>query len=183
MTSSTTSRAWRPDVSWSNAEPPTATSGGGSAAELHRRTRVRHRRWLLQVVQEAADGIQSLLEGSYRRRVERAHGLPHPDRQRKERTEDGVVYRDVTYDRFRLIVELDGRVGHEFNKDKWDDQDRDLLVAGDDVMTLRLGWRHCESTPCRTAGRLARVFRRRGWAGSPLPCGPRCAVGRHFTAG
>jgi hypothetical protein len=146
------------------------------AAELHRRPRVRHRGWLLEVVQEAADGVQSLLESSYRRRVERAHGLPRSDRQCRHRTEDGVVYRDVTYAHHRLVVELDGRIGHELSTDKWDDQDRDLLVAGDGVMTIRLGWRHCESTPCRTAGRLAKVLRDRGWAGLPRPCGPTCTV-------
>jgi hypothetical protein len=146
------------------------------AAELHRRPTVARRGWLLQALDEAADGVQSLLESSYHRRVERAHGLPRPDRQRTERTEDGVVHRDVTYLRFRLVVELDGRLGHELSRDRWDDQDRDLLVAGDEVMTLRLGWRHCESTPCRTAGRLARVLRTRGWRGRPRRCGPACRL-------
>jgi hypothetical protein len=43
-------------------------------------------------------------------------------------------------------------------------------------MTLRLGWRHCEVTPCRTAARLAVVLRRRGWTGLPRPCGEHCDV-------
>jgi hypothetical protein len=158
------------------------TTPGRLAAELEGRPRVRHRRWLLQVLQEAADGVQSQLESSYLRRVERAHGLPRPDRQRRERTEDGVVYRDVRYERYRLVVELDGRLGHEFSGDRWDDQDRDLLVAGDDVMTLRLGWRHTETTPCRTAGRLGRVLRRRGWDGRPQSCGPMCTAVPTFRA-
>ena len=151
------------------------------AAELERRPRIKHRRWLLQVLQEAADGVQSLLESGYRRRVERAHGLPPPDRQKRERTEDGLVYRDVVYERYRLVLELDGRLGHELSGDRWDDQDRDLLVAGRDVMTLRLGWRHSEVTPCRTAGRVATVLQIRGWTGRPAPCGPSCAVLEHFT--
>lgn len=150
------------------------------AAELRRRPRVQHRQWLLGVLQEAADGVQSLLESSYRRRVERAHGLPRPDRQRHERTEDGIVYRDVEYQRFSLIVELDGRIGHELSGDKWDDQDRDLLAATHEVMTLRLGWRHTEATPCQTAGRLTMVLRRRGWRGQPRPCGPDCSMDRHW---
>ena len=158
------------------------TTPGRLAAELSRRPRVRHRRWLLQVLQEAADGVQSLLESSYRRRVERAHGLPRPDRQPRERTEDGIAYRDVRYERYHLVIELDGRLGHELSEDRWDDQDRDLLIAGDDVMTLRLGWRHSETTPCRTAGRLARVLRRRGWDGWPTPCGPSCSVGQHVRS-
>ncbi len=153
------------------------------ADELHRRTTVARRGWLLQALDEAADGVQSMLESGYRRRVERAHGLPRPDRQRTERTEDGVVHRDVTYERFRLVIELDGRIGHELSHDRWDDQDRDLLVAGSEVMTLRLGWRHCESTPCRTAGRLARVLRtrdgraRRAGAARRAACRPESHVG------
>jgi hypothetical protein len=47
-------------------------------------------------------------------------------------------------------------------------------------MTLRLGWRHSESTPCRTAGRLARVFRTRGWVGQPRACGPSCTALQHL---
>lgn len=147
------------------------------AAALARRPRVRHRAWLLEVLQEAADGVQSVLESSYVRRVERPHGLPRADRQRRERTEAGIVYRDAAYDEWRLLVELDGRIGHELSNDRWDDQERDLLVAADGVMTLRLGWRHCETTPCLTAARLARVLRARGWRGHPSPCSSGgCAV-------
>jgi hypothetical protein len=129
-----------------------------------------HRGWLLSVLEEAAAGVQSLLESSYLRNVERAHGLPRADRQRHERTLDGVVYRDARYQRYGLDVELDGRIGHELSNEKWDDQDRDLLSATEDRLTLRLGWRHCEDTACRTATRLARVFQQRGWTGTARRC-------------
>jgi very-short-patch-repair endonuclease len=145
------------------------------SAELDRRPRTRHRAWLRQVLHEAAEGIQSMLESTYRQRVERAHGLPCSNRQHRTRTEDGIVYRDATYDAQRLVVELDGRLGHELSHDRWDDQDRDLLVAVEGVMTLRLGWRHCETTPCRTAARLGRVLQSRGWSGRLRPCGPGCS--------
>ena len=88
------------------------------------------------------------------------------------------MYRDATYSRYRLVVELDGRIGHELSDERWDDQDRDLLVAGDGMMTLRLGWRHCETTPCRTAARLARVLAARGWDGRARPCSPTCVLAR-----
>jgi hypothetical protein len=74
------------------------------------------------------------------------------------------------------VVELDGRLGHEWTRDRWDDMDRDLLAATEEQLTLRLGRRHVEQTPCRTAARLGRVLALRGWAGSPLPCGPGCAI-------
>ena len=152
------------------------------AAELGRHPNLKHRRWLESALQETVDGVQSLLESSYLRRVERAHGLPRPDRQPRERTEDGIVYRDVRYTRYSLVVELDGRLGHELSRDKWDDQDRDLLAATEELLTLRLGWRHTETTPCRTAGRLAVVLISRGWNGPPRSCGPGCTVLRYFQA-
>ena len=152
-------------------------------ALLHKCRGVSTRVEALAVLDEAAAGVQSVLESGYRCRVERAHGLPRPDRQWHQRTEDGTVYRDAAYRRYAVIVELDGRVGHELSDDKWDDQDRDLLAAAaTDMLTLRLGWRHAEVTPCRTAGRLATVLRRRGWQGTPRQCGPQCSVELYFRA-
>lgn len=153
-----------------------ATTAHRLVAELERHPRATHRAWLGEVLGEAVSGVQSMLESVYLRRVERAHGLPRAERQSRDLTADGVVYRDAVYREQRLVVELDGRIGHELSHDRWDDQDRDLLGAGDDLMTLRLGWRHCDSTPCRTAQRLADVLRARGWAGRARPCGAECSV-------
>jgi hypothetical protein len=153
-----------------------STTPARLASALEARSNAHHRRWLLAVLQEAADGVQSVLESAYLRRVERAHGLPRADRQHYERTLDGVLYRDVKYSRFTTVIELDGRVGHELSGDRWDDQDRDLLAAVHEVLTLRLGWRHCEATPCVTAGRLAAVLRARGWRGTPRRCGQACRI-------
>lgn len=152
------------------------------ARELEQQEQLTGRRWLLAVLAEASQGVQSVLESSYRRNVERAHGLPRPDRQLSEHTEDGRVYRDARYQRFALVIELDGRIGHELSHDRWDDQDRDLLAATDALLTLRLGWRHTESTPCRTAGRLALVLQARGWEGQPRACGPDCPIDRYLRA-
>lgn len=152
------------------------TTPGRLADELARHQRVRHRAWLREVLHDAAIGVQSLLEHTYERRVERAHGLPRAERQVREHTADGVVYRDATYRQYGVVVELDGRLGHELSRDRWNDQDRDLLVAAEAVVTLRLGWRHCDQTPCRTASRLGRVLQRRGWTGRPHGCGPTCSL-------
>ncbi|MGZ6804216.1 MAG: hypothetical protein ACXVFU_14320 [Nocardioidaceae bacterium] len=112
-------------------------------------------------------------------KVERAHGLPRAVRQLVDRTVDGVVYRDVAYEPYRLLVELDGRLGHERSRDRWDDMDRDLLAASDLWLTVRLEWRQVEGTPCVSARRLARVLQSRGWPGRPRPCGEACAVARY----
>lgn len=152
------------------------------AHELEMRTRVRNRAWMSDVLAEAAAGVQSLLESGYRRRVERAHALPRGEGQRRQVTVDGVVYRDVSYRRLRAVVELDGRLGHEDSRDRWNDMDRDLLAATEELLTVRLGWRHVEVTPCRTAARLAVVFRARGWRGSPRRCGPGCGIDGSLSA-
>ena len=154
-----------------------STTPGRLAVVLGARANLKHHQWLLAVLQEAADGVQSVLESSYLRNVERAHGLPSAGRQHHERTVDGVVYRDVKYTRFGVLVELDGRIGHELSAERWDDQDRDLLAAVGELLTLRLGWRQCETTSCRTAGRIAVILRGRGWRGAPRRCGPDCRIG------
>jgi len=146
------------------------------ATELDRHPRLRHRRWLLEALDDVAAGVQSPLEAAYVRRVERAHGLPRGQRQHRERTGRRVVYRDVYYEEFGVVVELDGRMGHEVGRDRWDDMDRDLELATTDRITLRLGWRHAEDDPCRTARRVAAVLRLRGWTGFPRCCGRECPI-------
>lgn len=145
-------------------------------AALSCRRRLRFGSWLAEVLEDISTGAMSVLEHGYLHRVERAHRLPKPDRQRLEHTEDGTVYRDVKYSAHGLVVELDGPIGHEATADRWDDMDRDLLAATTDVLTIRLGWRHVDACPCTTAARLARVLKSRGWAGDPVPCGPDCAL-------
>jgi len=146
-------------------------------AELERRPRLRHRAWLHSVLVETGAGVQSALESGYLRKVERAHGLPEGSRQVRSASLRGVVYRDVLYERCGVAVELDGRVGHELSRDRWNDMDRDLDAASQGVVTLRAGWRQCEDEPCATAVRVGGVLSRRGWRGAPTACGPRCVIG------
>jgi hypothetical protein len=138
--------------------------------ELDRQRHLRHRAWLRAVLEETADGVRSALESSYLRRVERPHGLPRGTRQLRQRSGRGVVYRDIVYERFGVAVELDGRVGHELSRDRWNDMDRDLDAAVTGLTTIRLGWRHTEDRPCATAGRIAAVLARHGWRGRIRPC-------------
>ena len=100
--------------------------------ELTRRTNLRHHAWLLAVLEDAAAGVHSVLERSFRHRVLARHGMPAGESQWRETTEDGVVYRDVVLRRYSVILELDGRLGHEESRDGWDDMDRDLLAAARD---------------------------------------------------
>ena len=140
------------------------------------RGKVTHRAWLLRALDDVGDGALSVLESGYLRGVERAHGLPRGRRQQHDRTSAGSVFRDVLYAGQRLLVELDGRVGHELFADRAGDQSRDLVAATADLMTLRLGWRLVQKETCTTAARVAEVLARRGWTGTPRACCGTCRV-------
>lgn len=143
---------------------------------LDGRKRLRHGTWLRSALADTDAGALSVLERAYLRRVERRHGLPRGRRQLHSRTTDGVVYRDVEYEAFGLVVELDGRVGHEHARDRWKDMDRDLLAAVHSRLTVRLGWGQVERRACMTAGRIGRLLQLRGWRGVVTRCGPDCAA-------
>jgi len=147
------------------------------ADALRRHTRLPRRRFLLEVIEDVAGGVYSVLEHQYLTRVERPHGLPTAKRQRRVRPGRSAAYRDVDYRHIGLVVELDGRLGHELALDRWDDLDRDIdsLVAGD--TTVRVGWGQVLN-PCRLALALARIMKALGWRGNPRPCGPGCDVAR-----
>ncbi|MDN5804987.1 MAG: hypothetical protein L0H26_10465, partial [Microlunatus sp.] len=72
------------------------------------RPKVRHRRLLLRMLADVAEGAESPLEVRYLRDVERAHGLPRARRQ--TRSSRGDEIRDMLYAEFAIIVELDGRI-------------------------------------------------------------------------
>lgn len=146
-------------------------------ATLRLRSRVRHGAWLRAALDDVAVGAYSALESRYLNRVERAHGLPRGLRQRRCTGPMGAVYRDVEYVDQGVIVELDGRWHREDARTRWDDMGRDLAAAGEDRLTIRLGWRHCDRDACPTAAQLTKVLRARGWSGTGHPCGPRCSLG------
>jgi hypothetical protein len=147
--------------------------------ELVGRGNLTDRAWLLEVLDDAACGVQSVLESAFLRRVERAHGLPSGERQHRERTAQGIVYRDVRYPRYAVLVELDGRLGHQAFAERGADLARDLeAAASGSQLTVRLGWQQCELEPCSTAMALGTVLQWRGWSGSPRPCRTTCPVAR-----
>lgn len=145
--------------------------------ELDARPKLRRRRFLLTLLRDVATGVFSALEHRYVNRVERPHGLPTSTRQRRFRPEGTSFYRDAEYLGYSTVVELDGRLGHEFSEERWDDLDRDIQSTLNGDITLRLGWRHVEQS-CRSAAAVARLLRARGWTGSLRRCGPDCTVER-----
>jgi very-short-patch-repair endonuclease len=120
-------------------------------------------------------GVHSVLESRYHRDVERAHALPRAVRQARVVRGQRSEYRDAMYERYRVAVELDGRLAHPDDA-RWRDIRRDNAAAADGLVTLRYGWTDVTVHPCRTAGEVARVLAGRGWTGLPGLCSSDCRV-------
>lgn len=135
---------------------------------LSRRARIPHRYTLEEVIGDGQTGARSPLEVRYLRDVERAHGLPTGRRQAPRRSTEC----DVWYEAYGVLVELDGRRGHEgpgVFRDMW----RDNAATTDGLWTLRYGYRDVVGSPCEVAVQVAQNLADRGWAGPFVPCG-RC---------
>jgi hypothetical protein len=145
-------------------------------AAMKKRGRLRWRAELDEIISAAVSGDHSVLELRYGRDVERAHGLPEPERQVPFRKADGSWgRRDRVYGEYGVVIELDGQQFH-LAEDVQDENERDNAVVAAGNASLRFGWRAVKQTPCRTAIRVARVLRNNGWDGSAQPCSVYCPV-------
>lgn len=145
-------------------------------AVLDERPRLARRRFLAAVLGDLGNGACSVLEQAYLSRVERAHGLPRGHRQRAAWS-TGRIYRDVDYDGFGLVVELDGRAFHDTARSRDRDLDRDLDTVVEGRITVRLGWGQVFGRACQTAARVGLLLQQRGWSGSVTSC-PACQESR-----
>jgi hypothetical protein len=144
------------------------------------RARQRHRRLIHTILGDVAEGAESPIELRYLNDVERAHQLPEGRRQRSRL---GLPYRsDVEYDAFQLLVELDGRLGHE-GTGRFRDLERDNRFAVLAWLTLRYGWYDLVHRPCAVAFQVASVMISRGWTGLPSRCSRCAAVPERELAG
>ncbi|WP_148574068.1 type IV toxin-antitoxin system AbiEi family antitoxin domain-containing protein [Nocardioides caldifontis] len=142
---------------------------------VERRTRYPRRRWIIDVLGDVAAGTCSVLEHGYLHRVERPHGLAPARRQVRDRVGPGVVYRDVLYE-CGVVGELDGRLFHDTTAQRDRDYDRDLVVAGDGGLTVRMSYGQVFDRACWTAFHIGRVLARAGWTGTFRRCGPTCGA-------
>lgn len=141
---------------------------------LERRSRVHGRQLILGMLSDLRDGANSVLERGYLRNVERAHGLPRGERRQRSRSTGTRTDQDVRYEKYGLLVELDGRHVHD-NAASWDaDARRDLaeLVVAE-MATARMTYGLVFNEACGTARQLEVYFRRKGWSGEFIRC-PRC---------
>ncbi len=102
-------------------------------------------------------------------RMCRAHGLPEPSRQTMRQDGKGRIYLDVTWDAYRVCLEING-AGHARVDQLLKDNFRaiDLQLKGEtaielSVLTLR-------AAPDEAMSRIAGVLRAKGWHGIPSPC-------------
>lgn len=161
----------------SDAVQARATTAQRLRSTLADRPRSTRRKFLDGVLADVAAGTCSVLEHGYLRRVERAHGLPRPTRQAPTRA-GRRGFRDVKYDRWGLVVELDGRFAHDDAKSRDKDMERDLDAAvGEDLRSIRLGWGQVYDRPCTTAVKVGQMLGNLGWPGKPAKC-PRCTTTR-----
>jgi hypothetical protein len=156
-------------ITWAgNAVQLRRTTPAQLRRALDRRPRIRRRRLLGELFDEVAAGARSPLERRYLNDVERAHGLPSGIRQAGQAgTEVDVWYRD-----FGLLVELDGRRGHE-GLGRFRDLRRDNRATTRGLATLRYGFADVAGAPCLVARQVAENLFLRGWSGTIEPC-PHC---------
>jgi hypothetical protein len=143
-------------------------------AAVAARRKFRWREQIGEVIECVAGGSHFPLEFRYDRDVERAHGLPAATRQAKFVKPDGTRgFRDRCYDKYGLIVELDGNEFHPAEQ-RGQDRARDNEAAATTGATLRYGWADVGRTPCETADQVYRALRKRGYLGSIRPCSAGC---------
>lgn len=140
-------------------------------AVLESRRRISGRAMIESMLTDARDGVCSVLERGYLRRVERPHGLPRASRQHPSTATGRVTHQDVRYPGFGLVLELDGFTFHETAAARDNDAERDLAeLAASSAATARLTYGLVFSRQCRTADLVATILQRKGWTGSLRRC-------------
>lgn len=123
--------------------------------------RDRRRRLFRAVADELVDGVHSLNELDFARLC-RLRGLPEPSRQVVVHTAKGRAYLDVRWDRWQVVVEIDG-VGH-LEVDRWlDDTVRHNEIALTGDLVLRIPSIGLRIDPDRYLDLVERGLRRMGW--------------------
>ncbi|MGO4602245.1 type IV toxin-antitoxin system AbiEi family antitoxin domain-containing protein [Terrabacter sp. 2YAF2] len=137
------------------------------AAALQERPDQTHRALLRECLADVGAGAESPAEVRFIRDVERAHGLPTALRQYhlgERRRCDNLYLAE------QLVLEVDGRLGHEGWGARVRDGIRDRKSARHGLLTVRAFWSDVAVTPCDLAAELGELLRARGWTGSVVPC-------------
>ena len=148
------------------------TSTKRLVAAVHARSRLPQRALLRDILGDVSAGAHSALERRFLIDVERAHGLPTAERQRRAHTRHRS---DAWYRDYGVIAELDSTLHHR-GANAFRDMSRDNDHALMGLFTMRLGWGHVVGTAaCETAAVLGRILASRGWVDPLTPCS-RCRL-------
>lgn len=159
------------------------TTEGTLRGRLSRRARHPRRALLELVLGDVAGGAESTMEVRYLRDVERAHGLPTCERPFTAQR-DRCQLHDIGYVAQRVLVELDGRLGHDGPEARVKDGIRDRRGATSGWLTVRAFWRDVAGFPCELALDTGAVLNSRGWRGRVRPCRRRqCSVRERLLRG
>lgn len=150
-------------------------------ALLAKRARHPRRGLLMDVLADVAEGAESVMEVRFLRDVERSHGLPAGRRQRPTVITTTRVH-DVAYEEQRVLLELDGRLGHQ-GAARVTDGIRDRRGATKGWLTVRAFWVDVAITPCELAREIGEILADRGWTGAPRACRRRTCVMRRNDIG
>jgi hypothetical protein len=143
-------------------------------AAVAARARLRWRDQLDEIIGTVDGGSHFPLEYRYDHDVERVHGLPVATRQVKFVLPDGTRgFRDRCYEKYGLVVELDGAAYHPAGQ-RGRDQARDNDAVATMGATLRYGWADVTAAPCETAAQVYQALRNRGYRGAIRACSPGC---------
>lgn len=134
----------------------------------------RYRRALFDTVVLLGEGVHSVLEHRYVLDVEQAHGLPTATRQAPHHVDGRVLFEDVLYEQFGLIVRLDGQAFHSAKQRRFRDRRRDNSAELRNLPRLAYGWDDVTKDPCAVYGEVRAVLVREGWSDVSFPC-RRCA--------
>lgn len=148
--------------------------------ELALRARHRHRRALELSLGIVDDGAESVLEVGFVTDVLRAHGLPPMRMAVPDVVGAYSIRRDFLDEAHKVVVELDGRIGHEGNRGHDNRRDRGTAARGG--VTLRAEWVDVFFEACQLALDIFGTLRARGYAGTLSACRPGCLAVRQLAS-
>lgn len=154
----------------------TAATPGKFTYAMTTYKRLKHRKLLLEVVEAAAEGAESVLEVDADALVFKPHGLPAGRRQVPSENAGVWSRRDLVLEDYKFIVEFDGRLGHADPNSRLRDFRRDNAALAAGYITHRYGWQDVHETPCQVAAQIAQTLRTRGWTAPFTRCGPACVT-------
>jgi very-short-patch-repair endonuclease len=129
---------------------------------IRRNPKLRRRKVIGAALGDIAGGAQALSELDFTRQVIRRHRLPEPSRQMARRDEDGRRrWIDVAWDRWRVLVEIDG-AQHMDALQYWDDMDRTNDLEIDGYRVLRFPAWAVRWQPEYVARKILEALRRAG---------------------